>query len=61
MKNINFVNLFDLLWLYTKVVQRLPLRAVIEADHEPRQIDAKSHPLVIAPGFAQRVAAIVTF
>ena len=56
-----FIYIFDLFRLHTEVVQRLPLRGVVEANHQPGQIDAESDPLMVSPCFPQRMAAIVAF
>ena len=56
-----FIYFPDLIRLNTKIFQRLPLRRMIEADHQPWQISAKCYTLVVTPSFSQCVASKVTF
>jgi hypothetical protein len=42
-----FIYVFDLFWLDAEVIQRLPLCAMVEADHETGKVDPESDPLVV--------------
>ena len=47
------INIFNFLWLNTKIIQRLPLGAVIKTHHQSGQVNSKCYPLVITPCFPQ--------